>query len=90
MGLLALCHWSRAKEPGWGFLGSQKMLSQKQLLLPTNSFNFQRDPLGWALPLPAPIGGSSDSWCLQKMAMSLMEPLCCVSAWPCPDPGERS
>lgn len=70
MGLLALRRWSCAKEPGWGFLGSQKRLSPRQLLVPTDRFNSQRDPRGWALPLPAPVWGSSGSRCLQKVVMS--------------------
>lgn len=56
MGLLALRRWSCAKEPGWGLPGSQKRLSPRQLLVPTNRFNSQRDPRGWALPLPARLG----------------------------------
>lgn len=84
MGLLALHHHPHSKEPGWGFPGSQEMPSQQQPLLPASSITSQTDP-GWALSLPAPAWGSTGSWCHQQWAMSLMEPLHCVSAWPCPD-----
>lgn len=30
---------------------------------------------------------SRPCWCHQQLVTSLMEPLCCVSAWPHPDPG---
>ena len=86
MGLIALRHLPNAKEPAWGFPGSQEMLSQQQLLLITSNITSQRDLPGWALPLLAPAWGSTGSCCHQQLVTFLTEPLRFVSARPRPDP----
>lgn len=67
MGLLALHHHPHAKEPGWGFPGSQEMLSQQQLCSPPAASlprQTHRAELYPCPPLPgeAKAAGATNSW----------------------------